>query len=55
MELQTFNGRVWDSFHILSSNVLLTVYGIPEEIINKTGFFLVLDKQNIKTLISYVC
>lgn len=52
--LLTFLGMVWDKTHIISNNVSLSVSGIPDELIRKSGYFLIQDKNGVKTLIKFV-
>lgn len=54
MKLQTFYGKVWDNTHILTENVLLLVYNIPENLVGITGFFLIKNDNGIKFLLRYV-
>ena len=52
--LLTFLGRVWDNSHILSDNVSISVSGIPEELIGKSGYFLIDQKLGVNSLIKFV-
>lgn len=54
MILETFFGKAWDKTHILSDNVSLLVYDIPEIIVGKTGYFLIKNDRNIRFLLKYI-
>lgn len=50
----TIFGKVWDSSHIITENVMLLVSGIPEELIGKSGYFLIQENIGVKILIKFV-
>ena len=52
--LMTFLGTVWDKTHIVSDNVSILVSGIPEELIGKSGYFLIDQKLGVNILIKFV-
>lgn len=52
--METFFGMVWDDSHIIADNVLLSVAGIPKELVGKSGYFLIQDNLGVKILISYL-
>ena len=52
--LLTFLGMVWDKTHIISDNVSIPVSGIPEELIGKSGYFLIDQKLGVNSLIKFV-
>lgn len=54
MRLITVFGKVWDNSHILTENVLLTVYDIPPFLVGQSGYFLIEDKIGVKFFIKEV-
>ena len=52
--LLTFLGTVWDNTHIVSNNVCMLISGIPDELVGKSGYFLIQDNLGVKTLIKFV-
>jgi hypothetical protein len=54
VELLTFFGMVWDNSHIITDNVCMLVAGIPNELVGKSGYFLIQDQNGVKTLIKFI-
>ena len=52
--LLTFKGMVWDNFHIISDNVSIPVSGIPNELVGKSGYFLIDQRFGVNVLIKCV-
>lgn len=52
--LLTFLGIVWDKTHIISDNVSISVSGIPEELVGKSGYFLIDQNLGVNTLVKIV-
>lgn len=52
--LLTFLGMVWDKTHIISDNVSISVSGIPEELIGKSGYFLIDQELGVNSLIKFI-
>lgn len=52
--LLTFLGMVWDKTHIISDNVSISVSGIPEKLIGKSGYFLIEERLGVNILNKFV-